>query len=349
MTDYLGMAYPKVATRLRKLPIAALPTPVSEEVVVLPSGERQILVKHDEASNEHYGGNKIRKLEYLLQRALERGAKRVATFGAVGSNHALATAVHATRNGLGCTCFLAHQKATPYIPKTLRRHLTLGTELLRFGGSVDQLALFRRYIQHRDTWVIPVGGSCWLGALGFVNAAFELAAQIESGEISRPDRIYIANGTMGSTAGLTIGFALLNLPIEVHAVRVVSLDFGHPAVLQRMILKTLHLLRQIDPSIPEGIADSCRVVWRDEFYAGGYAVADDATRHAVELAADSMRLCIETTYTGKAMAALIADLDSFSGSSLFWNTYGPPRAADGEAPDWRQLPADFHRYFANVV
>ncbi len=347
MTDALGNAYPKLAARLRKSAIAALPTPVSEHVIKLPLGERRVLIKHDDLTSSVYGGNKVRKLEYLLQRAKDRNARRIATFGAVGSNHALATAIHARQAGLDCTCFLAHQTRTPYVPKVLGVHLQLGTELHKWGGGVDRLALYRRFIQGRDTWVIPLGGSCWLGAVGFVNAGLELAAQIESGETEKPDRIYIANGTLGSVAGLAIGLALAAVQTEIHAVRVAYSRLSQPHNLDKLIRKTAQLLRRYDASIPADIAEHCNVIWRDDFYAGGYATADEVTRRAVAIAKSSFDLELETTYTGKAMAALLHDLSSGNASEtfLFWNTYNSkPLPEVPTSETWQALPQPFQRY-----
>ncbi len=349
MTDHLGSAYPQLAEKLRKASFAALPTPVSSHEIETPAGKHTISIKHDDRTNAVYGGNKIRKLEYIFQRAIERGAKRVATFGAVGSNHALATAIFAKRLGLGCTCFLAHQKRTPAIRKTLENHLQLGTEIVRYGGSTDRIALFRRYLQNRRTWVIPLGGTCWLGTVGFVNAGLELAAQIDAGEIDSPDRIYIANGTMGSAAGLALGLALADLPTEIHAVRVADKQFVRRDMMDKLMRKTAVLLNRLDASFPADLADRSRIVWRDEFYAGGYAAVDDATLSAVEIAKEQLGLTLETTYTGKAMAALLHNLDNrkTDDSSLFWNTYNSralPEISD-EAGDIGRLPEEFRRYF----
>ena len=348
MTDYLGQAYPGIAAKLQKTTIAELPTPVSVHTVTTTSRRRVITIKHDEHTSTVYGGNKVRKLEYIFARALKRGARRVATFGAVGSNHALATAVFAKKFGLQCTCFLAHQRPTPNISRTLDMHLQLGTELVRYGGRIDHLKLFRRYIQGRGTWVIPLGGTCWLGAVGFVNAGLELAAQIEAGEIPSPDRIYIANGTMGSAAGLALGLALANIPAKLHAVRVADNDLTHEVVLQKLIRKTAAMLRRLDGSIPSEIAAETKIVWRDEFYAGGYAAVNEVTRDAVRRAGALFDLGLETTYTGKAMAALLHDCERLPGSSLFWNTYGSKASQSGglKTGNSERLPPEFLRYFA---
>ncbi len=349
MTDYLGKAYPTLAIHLRKRSFASLPTPVSCHAIDLAAGKRQITVKHDDQTSPIYGGNKIRKLEYIFQRAKDRGAKRVATFGAVGSNHALATAIHAREFGLDCTCFLAHQPHTPNITRTLDKHLELGTEIVRWGGSVDRLALYRKYLQKRKTWVVPLGGSCWLGAVGFVNAGLELAAQIETGELETPDRIYIANGTMGSVAGLALGLVSANLPTEIHAVRVANNRFARVDVLDKLISKTAALMNRLDPSMAVDAAARTNVVWRDDFFAGGYAASDDATTSAVDFAKENLNLKLDTTYTGKAMAALLHDLEEPNAdhANLFWNTYNsnPVELTGSRAPSRQNLPEQFQRYY----
>ncbi len=349
MTDYLVNAYPRLAGKLRKWSFASLPTPVSRHEVDLPSGSRTVWIKHDDQTSDIYGGNKVRKLEYILQRALDRGAERVATFGAVGSNHALATAIHAREAGLACTCFLAHQKRTPNISKTLDMHLHLGTELVRYGGSTNHLELYRRYLQNRKTWVIPLGGTCWLGVVGFVNAGLELAAQISSYELDAPDRIYIANGTMGSVAGLAIGLGLANLQIEIHAVRVADNRFAKREVLDRLMIKTATLLNSLDPLIPLDAAKQTRIIWRDEFYAGAYAAVDDATVGAVDFAKAHLGLVLDTTYTGKAMAAVLHDFSmrNDGATTLFWNTYNsrPLPKINREKLALQNLPDPFKRYY----
>ncbi|MCH9695673.1 MAG: pyridoxal-phosphate dependent enzyme [Gammaproteobacteria bacterium] len=349
MTDYIDTDYPAIAAKLPKLDIASLPTPVSHHVIGTSTVNHDVFVKQDDLTSPLYGGNKVRKLEYLLRRAMDRGATRVATFGAAGSNHALATSMFAHELGLDCTCFLAGQKATPNIVPTLNQHLQLGTELVRYGRGIDHLQLFRRYIQNRKTWVIPLGGTCWLGAVGFVNAGLELAAQIAAGVLETPHRIYLANGTMGSVAGLAIGLALAGHDTEIHAVRVADSSMNHPKVLHKLIAKTLRLLRRMDPSIPDSTDPHKNIRWRDDFYAGGYAVFDDATCRAVDRAKKEMGLTLETTYTGKAMTALLHDIQTGDdvGPVLFWNTYNSrPLSVGSSMPtDLSAIPESFHSYY----
>lgn len=350
MTDFLAAMYPRLATRLQKQRLAELPTPISTVSFDTAQGARSILVKHDDITSSEYGGNKIRKLEYIFQRAEERGARRIATFGAVGSNHALATAIFARRSGLECTCFLAHQARAPSIPTTLNMHRHVGTEIVYLGHSSDRLATLRRYLHGRRPWVVPLGGSSWLGVVGFVNAGLELAHQITAGDVPVPDRIYIATGTMGSTAGLALGLALADLPTELHAVRVVDAHIANPRCFERLMRKTTMMMRRLDSSVPAELANHTNVRWRDEFFAGGYAVSDKTTAAAVALAKDDLCLSLETTYTGKAMAALLHDLESeeYAGETyLFWNTYNSrPLPVTGDKPaSANNIPNNFMRYF----
>ena len=350
MTDYVAALYPRLATRLSKMALAELPSPVTDVEIETSAGHRALSIKRDDLSNAMYGGNKIRKLEYILKRAEERGARRVATFGAVGSHHALATAIFAAQANLECTCFLAPQKPVRGIARTLNMHRRLGTELVPIGRSVDTLATLRRYLHGRRCWVVPMGGSSWLGATGFVNAGLELAQQVAAGELALPERIYMATGTMGSSAGLALGLALAGLPAELHAVRVVDTEYATPQRFARLLEKTLLMLRRLDPTIPADASERVRVRWRDEFFAGGYAVADEITTAAVQTARDALGLHLETTYTGKAMAALLHDVAStgYRGEHcLFWNTYNSqPLPVSGDRPASRDnLPEAFMRYF----
>ena len=349
MGDFLAAACPDIGNRLPKIALADLPTPVTTHGLALGNRTFDVAIKHDEATSSLYGGNKVRKLEYLLRRAMDRGARRVATFGAAGSNHALATAIHASALGLGCTCFLSHQKATANVARTLNMHRQLGTEIIRWGRGVDEVALFRKYLQHRDTWVVPLGGTCWLGAVGFVNAGLELARQVADGTIERPDRIYIACGTTGSAAGLALGIAAAGMETTVHAVQVADNPFSSEIKMRKLMAKTSFILNRLDPSFTAEEHER-HIVWRDEFLAGGYACVDDATVAAVKVAHGTLGLSLETTYTGKAMAAMLHDLQAadYDGARcLFWNTYNACTLPVSAAKPTRlgNIPAEFARYY----
>lgn len=349
MSDRLSVRLPRLAAKYPPVLLATLPTPVTAHELRIASALHPLAVKHDELSGPVYGGNKVRKLEYLLQWALERGATRVATYGAAGSNHALATALYARRTGLDCTCLLSQQPVRPGIDRKLLAHQLNGTEIIRFGGSRSaRVALQRRCLQGRNLALIPMGGSNWRGILGFVSAALELTEQCRSGAIAVPGEVYVATGTLGTAAGLALGFALAGLDLEVRAIRVTDSRFANAAALRRLLQKTAALMRRYDESVPADLADRCRIVLRGEFFGQGYGVSDAATERAIALAAAQLGVTLEPTYSGKAMAALCHDLRAGTAvRPLFWNTANAvPLDLPAEArPDFTRLPADFARYF----
>ncbi len=352
MSNYLGNAYPGIRARMPRVAIASTPTPVSRHNVRINDQSRLVYVKHDDATSALYGGNKVRKLEYILGRGLDRGARRIATFGAAGSNHALATAIHSRELGLDCTCFLSNQRATPKVAGTLAKHVEIGTEIVSYRREPSKVLLFRRFLQNRNAWAVPLGGTCWYGALGFVNAGLEFAAQVESGELDCPSRIYVANGTMGTVAGLALGLALADLRCDLHAVRVATNDFTRPEVLQRLIEKTALLMQRVDKTVPADVAARTRVTWREGFFAGGYAHVDEPTLDAVAFANRELDLNLETTYTGKAMAALLQDAATVEEPVCFWNTYSSAATTNSGALSWddvvrsgTELPDEFRRFF----
>jgi len=351
MFDALANSFPRLARQLAKADIATLPTPITEHALSAPGPSRPILVKHDESSAEIYGGNKVRKLEYLLQRALERRALRVATFGTVASNHALATAIYARQLGLACTCFLSHQTRTSQVPIALNMHLAQQSELVVFGGDrANRVQSLRKYVQHRRTWVIPMGGSCWLGVMGFVNAGLELAAQLEALRLYIPARLYVANGTMGTAVGLAIGLALAGLDTEVQAVRVTHEFVSNQRAMQGLLRKTVAMMRRLDPAVPADTETRTRLRLRDEFFAGGYARADATTLDAMQRAHSELGLTLDATYAGKAMAALLSDAQHPGCAEqglLFWNTFNArPLPVTAQLPeDAGALPAEFLRYY----
>jgi len=351
MTDYLADRYPELVARLPRTALADLPTPIGERDLSTAGGSRPISIKYDNLTSRYYGGNKLRKLEYLLRRATDRGARRIATFGTVASHHVLATALYARQLGLACTCLLSHQPRTPAAAGALKQLLRCGSELVCYRGDrAARVAIMRRSVQGRDTWVIPLGGSSWLGAVGYVNAGLELAAQIDAGHAAPPARIYIAAGTMGSAGGLALGLALAGVDCEVQAVRVSPSSIMNSGRLSRLMRKTAVLLNRLEPRIPADLAERSRIVVRHEFFGDGYAKSTPATDAAIVTAREQLGLDLETTYTGKAMAALVHDAGDaqFSKQALmFWNTYNsnPLPRVDESALDMSRLPKEFLRYF----
>jgi len=201
--------------------------------------------------------------------------------------------------------------------------------------------------------VIPVGGSSPIGTLGFVNAAFELGEQIRGGEVNEPDVIYVAIGTMGTTVGLQIGLALQKLKTQVIPIRIVPEKFANPKDLTHLFQDTLTLLRDkgVDVEKAKGAIDKC--VIRDDFYGTEYALFTEAGVEAMLMANQLAGLKLDGTYTGKALAALIADGrkgELKNKDVLFWNTYNSSNLQPHVVSlDYHKLPQDFHPYFEETA
>jgi D-cysteine desulfhydrase len=351
--DYLKGKFPALGSRLPRSVLATLPTPVSEYGAVLDGRAGHVSIKHDNLTGNLYGGNKVRKLEYIFPRATNKHCLRIATFGAAGSNHALATALYAQKTGFDCTCFLSHQAKTPLVATTLRRHLQIGTELVRYGGSyAKRMQTLREHLWGRHAWVIPMGGSSWLGTIGFVAAGLELAEQIDAGEIPAPDRLYVGAGTMGTAAGVALGLALAGLKTEVHAVRVSDVTIMNKYALGTLLNKTAVMMHRYDESVPADLVARTNIRIRNDFFGPGYAQGTDATERAITFARNAFDLTLETTYTGKTLSALLADWRDITQRGLkvlYWHTYNsaPIDVPAGDSAESAKLPEEFLRYFAN--
>lgn len=349
--EYLSSEFPLLGEKLPRMTLASLPTPVAEAGIRTGSGERRLSIKYDNLTGSLYGGNKIRKLEYIFPLALAKGCQRIATFGAAGSNHALATALYAKQAGLECTCFLSHQAKTPFVPVTLNKHAEIGTTLIRFGGAYHtRVEILRKNLWEKHAWVIPMGGSSWLGTVGFVAAGLELAAQISDGEVVNPDRIYVGSGTMGTAAGIALGLALAGIETEVHAVRVSDKSITNRVALQRLLEKTVYMMHRLDNTVPADTGTRCNIILRDEFFGPGYAQSTQENEAAIKIAREQLDLTLEPTYTGKAMAAVLADLDhsdALRRNVLYWHTYNsvPLNTPSAMPLNEKRLPRDFLRYF----
>jgi 1-aminocyclopropane-1-carboxylate deaminase/D-cysteine desulfhydrase-like pyridoxal-dependent ACC family enzyme len=347
--NFLKDRFPELSSRLPHIELASLPTPVTSHRVDFDASNRQLSIKHDNLTGSIYGGNKLRKLEYILALAKRKRCSRVATFGAAGSNHALATALYARDQGLDCTCFLSHQSKTGEVAATLNKHIECGTEIVRFGGAYStRIETLRRHLHGRNAWVIPMGGSSWLGNIGFVAAGLELASQVERGEVAAPDCIYVGSGTMGTAVGLAIGLAAAELDTEVHAVRVSDVSIMNREKLDRLLAKTVMMMRRCDETVPADLAVHTNIRIRDDFFGPGYAKGTERTFEAIRFAKEAFDLTLEPTYTGKAMSALLNDWrDAGEFNALYWHTYNSvPLDVPTDKPlDPAALPEEFLRYF----
>lgn len=348
--------YPGLDAALPVVELGEWPTPVRRlERLGAEAGLPSLWLKDDGPSSPRYGGNKVRKLEFLLAAAKAAGARSVVTFGYAGSNHATATAVHAAGAGLGSTSILLPQRNAAYLRKNLLVSRAVGAEIHEYPNQAALVAgtlgvLLRRLLgEGRLPSIVAPGGSSPLGTVGFVNAAFELAAQATAGELPMPEVIYAAGGSLGTVVGLALGFAALGASTRVVAVRVVDEQFVNPAKAGALFRRTAALLRKADASFPAvGDLDG-RIEFRGEYFGGEYAIGTAEARRARDAARDLEGLALDLTYTAKALACALGDAErgTLQGKNvLFWNTCNSsdltPLAALASPGE---LPLRLRRYF----
>ncbi len=348
--------HPTLSAHLPWQGLSDCPTPVQRlQGLQRETGASALYLKRDDISGPHYGGNKLRKLEFLLADAHRQGARRVLTFGAAGSNHATATAIYAKVAGLRSISMLTRQVNAASVGRNLLASFRAGAELHHYPDERGMANAVRYQLARHlavdgvEPVVIRGGGSSPLGSVGFVNAAFELKAQIDAGELPEPARIYLPLGTTGTTAGLALGLAAAGLRSEVIAVRVVHPSIGTAARMNNLYRECNRLLHQHDPSF--ALQGEPQVTIRGDFYGPGYARYTPQGLAAMRRLQDADGVQLDGTYTGKAMAAMLADLsdpDLRSAPALFWNTYNS-RPLNTDGLDYRALPAPFHAYFERAT
>jgi len=309
----MAQRFPDLQARVPWLSLGLWPTPVAPMEALGRRTGSALWVKRDDLSGEQMGGNKVRKLEPLLAEARARGCRRVLTVGGTGSNHVVATALYARDQGMGCCAVLVPQPATDAEARARRLMRALAVEERPCSSRLLAPARLAAALAEdpRGTYLVGPGGSSPLGTLGFVAGALELAGQVAAGQLPCPDALVVALGSGGTAAGLLLGLAVAGLPTKVVAVRVVERPLVGARRVRMLARRAAARLRW------RGRLGALEVV-HDQ--AGPcYGGVTGAGRRAVELAAAEEGLALETTYTGKAMAALLDRRPG--GEVLFWNTH----------------------------
>jgi D-cysteine desulfhydrase family pyridoxal phosphate-dependent enzyme len=306
---------------LPKVSFAHLPTPVEEMPRLSEAlGGPKLLVKRDDQTGLALGGNKTRKLEYLVQEALSRGAKTLITAGAIQSNHCRQTAAAARRCGLDCILVLTGRppkqpEANTYLD------LLLGAEIvwakLEERGEVLNETYLQAEHQGRGPFLIPYGGSSPVGAVAYAYALEELIVQGVN-----PDWIVFASSSGGTQAGLVAGKAVLDFPGRILGISIDEDAGRFVSSIADLAHEVTGLLGNERPISTEDI------LFNDNYLGGGYAVMGEAEREAILLFARHEGLLVDPVYTGRAGAGLI-DLvrkGCFEADEtvLFWHTGGQP-------------------------
>jgi 1-aminocyclopropane-1-carboxylate deaminase/D-cysteine desulfhydrase-like pyridoxal-dependent ACC family enzyme len=297
----LFRALPQLQGRVPWLPLARVPTRV-ERVRGLVSDAVELWIKREDESGALYGGNKVRKLEFLLAEARARGAHELVTVGAIGSHHVLATAIYGREQGFAVAAVVFPQPLTAHVRQQMLADTAAGATLYPTRGYAGVPLAIARRRGAGAAW-LPGGGSSATGTLGWVSAALEIREQIARGELPAPDVVYVALGSCGTAAGLLLG---LDAQTQLVAVRVVDRLVANARATRRLAAATERKIRDAGGALPAA-RPSLRV--EHGCFGAGYGQATRAGDAAVARAA-AVGIRLEPTYTGKTMAALLADADA---------------------------------------
>jgi D-cysteine desulfhydrase family pyridoxal phosphate-dependent enzyme len=295
--------------RLATLPryhLATLPTPLQRarnlEVVLGPRCPR-IYLKRDDLTGLAFGGNKARKLEYLLADALANQATILVTEGAAQSNHARITAAAAVIVGLRSVLVLDARHGSEIAGNLLLDHL-LGAEVRIVPDKAARSRLMASIGDELGAagerpYVIPTGGSVPIGAAGYVAMVAELLAQLMSaGEA--PSRLYFPTGSLGTQAGLVVGARAFSAPFAVYGVAV-----EHP--VEQLVADGVTLANDTADLLGIGRQfTAADITIEGAFIGADYGVPTEEGTEAIRLLARTEAVFLDPVYSGKAMAALIS-------------------------------------------
>ena len=307
---------------------AVLPTPFEHLPNLSADLDEEIWSERDDCTCFALGGNKVRKLEFLLADAIAKGADTIVTAGGTQSNHVRQTAAAATKMGLSCACVLERVRTDDLYEtngNALLDHL-FGAEphFIDLGADIDgAMASLCDDLSAggRTVYQVPVGGSNPLGSLGYVDCAWELATQFRDADV-HPSAIVHASGSAGTQAGLLVGLALAGLEIDVIGMCVSRGGDAQQTKVSELVDALCAFVGRPD------LADVIEVRCDGAYVGSGYGIGTPEMSDAVKRVARTEGVFLDPVYTGKAMAGLIdyAKTGKFEGAGpiVFLHTGGAP-------------------------
>ncbi|MFL6106111.1 MAG: 1-aminocyclopropane-1-carboxylate deaminase/D-cysteine desulfhydrase [Marmoricola sp.] len=320
---HLQQRYPGLT--LEHVRLGTGPTPV-RRLEGLVDGVELWLKDESRFGDGAWGGNKVRKLEWIIPEAHRRGTRTLFTVGGIGTHWGLACALYGAEHGMRTVLGLVDQPVDDHVRQQLARLEHSGAELHRYRtpGRLKLAApwlIARNLHGGRLPWYLPAGGSNAVGSLGYVETALEIAEQVRSGELPEPGCVVTAIGSGGTAAGLALGLRLAGLRTRVFGVVVNdAFDLDAP-VIAGLARRTAALLAE------RGAGDLPTIATEDlttssDWLGRTYGDPTPASVAMVEKAVGS-GLELEPVYTGKALAAISDLAGSLDGPVLWLNTHGP--------------------------
>jgi L-cysteate sulfo-lyase len=316
------------------------PTPVEELSRLRKAlGDKapRIFIKRDDYTGPGFGGNKVRKLEYLLAKAEADGAEVLITCGGVKSNHARITAALCAKLGLRSILVL-NSAAVMYeglTPASLSVDPLFGAEVIRVGNREERTATVEAVAERirsegKKIAVVPLGGSVPLGALGFVRGVEELKRQLDVMNVEI-NHIFHSSSSGGTQAGIVAGCHLL----DWQNVKDIGVSPDDPA--DSISADVGRIIRGVGELLGVELQEDATVL--DEYTGAGYGIPSPEGDEAIRLLAQTEGIVLDPVYTAKAMAAMIDWIRqgklNESDNVLFWHTGG--QLALFYVPDWNTV------------
>ena len=312
---------------LPKESLAFLPTPLHPIKNLGDSlGLNSLWIKRDDQTGAAFGGNKTRKLEYVVGDAKANKADTLVTVGGVQSNHCRQTASVAASMGLRCILLLAGEEPETYTGNVLLSRF-MGAEI-KFYPDDAPMMLNNRLDEVMTTliefglspYAIPAGAAMPVGVIPYALATEELKTQFREHE-TFPEKIVVATGTGGTLAGMIIGAHMLDLDVDIIGITVSRSAEETTERVQDLIERTIETYPEIEPFKPKINVD-------ESFIGKGYGVLDDGVVSSLEMFAKMEGIILDPVYTGKAGLALIrmalaGDIAADT-PTLFYHTGGQP-------------------------
>jgi D-cysteine desulfhydrase len=323
--------FPELAKNTPWMPLAHVPTAVEpcDAIAGWLGRSSGVFMKRDDLVSPLYGGNKVRRYEFLLADARARGKKRIVTVGGLASTQAMATVLFGRALDFEVRLVLFDQPVTGFALDAVRGFVAGGAEVIYGGGyAMSALRAYRAQTRERgENYFIMPGAAGALANLGYIDAMLELGGQVERGEAPRPDVIVLPSGSSGTLAALALGAAYLGWETEIVGVRITTALATNRLSVGRVVANTDRALAKREPRW-KPLRDRAR--WR--LYGGALGAGyGHPTPAAIEGAAQVEALTGahgEVTYSGKALVGLrelLAEPRYRDKVFLFWNTLSTPR------------------------
>jgi D-cysteine desulfhydrase len=349
----LTSVWPKLESRLERVELGVFPTPLERSSVLEAEFGGSVFLKRDDLSSPIYGGNKVRTLETLFGSALARGHREIVAVGAYGSNHAVASALHARRAGLRVASILFPQPHSVAALENLRVSVTQSSQL-SFSPHWSWIPPAIWLARRAGREVMAPGGATPVGALGYVSAGLELGLDFQRGGFEPPRRVYVGIGSTCTTAGLLVGFyhaARLGLGFRsaptVVAVRVTPWPVTSRFRILSLAVRTSRLLAELagDGSLAvDGRELSAGLALDSSELGAGYGKPTERGSSAIDWFRRHHGFALDTTYSSKSAAAFLRAVRERSHAPcVFWSTKSTAPLPDA-APEARELPARVRRW-----